>query len=181
MILDKIKRIDSQIELLQAEKDKIIESIKPTDKEIEIFYEFAKKEIAKDINTGSNKCDIFLDLNSEYPDKPIRIEIYSLSKRNIINLFFNYIGRDQEEFNLKYSKFLSANDIITINDNSIYLLSAQTFYTSNICNLINTLNLNIDKIDISNFVKNYYLMKEKIKFIDNNKDLLRLIHLLILQ
>lgn len=68
-----------------------------------------------------------------------------------------------------------------INSSSIYLFSSQIFYTSNICDLISTLNLDINKININSFVKNYYLIKEKIKFIESNEGLLRLIDLSIFE
>lgn len=89
MSLDKIKEIERQIEFLQIKREEIFKSIKPTDEELEIFYEFAKKEISKNINNGSNnECDIFVDLQSNYSDKLIRLEVYSLSKSDILNLFF---------------------------------------------------------------------------------------------
>lgn len=45
MSIDKIKEIDDQIKLLEIERDKVIKSIKPTDEEINVFYEFSKKRI----------------------------------------------------------------------------------------------------------------------------------------
>lgn len=182
MSLDKIKEIEGQIEFLQIKREEIFKSIKPTDEELEIFYEFAKKEISKNINNGSdNECDIFVDLQSNYSDKLIRLEVYSLSKSHIINLFFNHIGGDIEEANAKYSRFIINNDVMPINSSSIYLFSSQIFYTSNICDLISTLNLDINKININSFVKNYSLIKEKIKFIESNEGLLRLIDLSIFE
>lgn len=150
-------------------------------KKLMYFMNFLKKELIKSINASDYRCDIFIDLKSEYPDKLIRLEVYSLSKSDIINLFFYSLNGDEEEIDLKYSKFLLDNDIIPINDNSIYSLSLQIFYTSKICELINTLELDINKIDINSFIKNYHSMKEKIEYIESNKDLLRLIDLLILQ
>lgn len=181
MSIDKIKEIDNQIKLLQIERDEIIKYIKPTDEEINVFYEFSKKELIKNINTSDSICDIFIDLKSEYPDKLIRLEVYSFSKSDIINLFFDFLNGDEEMIDLKYSKFLLDSDIIPINDNSIYSLSLQIFYTSKICELINTLELDVNKIDINSFIKNYHSMKEKIEYIESNKDLLRLIDLSILQ
>lgn len=150
-------------------------------KKLMYFMNFLKKELIKSINVSDYRCDIFIDLKSEYPDKLIRLEVYSLSKSDIINLFFYSLNGDEEEIDLKYSKFLLDNDIIPINDNSIYSLSLQIFYTSKICELINTLELDVNKIDINSFIKNYHSMKEKIEYIESNKDLLRLIDLSILQ